>query len=290
VTPQNTPPRLVKGGPEQQAIEAGEIDAIIDHASSNVILLPAARRALREAENRAAAASQQAANEAPVANRLLAAVPRADYQGLLAGLEPLTLKSGEVLHEPGVPIRHVYFPVDCVISLLTTAGGDRALEVGLVGHEGMVGISLALGMEASSVRAVVQASGTALRMNAARFHETFQKCLPLQRELYRYAYAKLTLARQTVACNCFHAIEARLARWLLMTSDRVQPERFFLTQAVLADTLGVRRTTINQAAGALQQRKLISYRRGHIAILDRKGLEAASCRCYVRIKPALASP
>jgi len=283
-------PRLVRGGPEQQAIEAGEIDAIVDHASSNVILLPAARRALREAERRASAAAQEAVSGAPIANRLLAAIPRAEYQSLLAGLEPLTLKSGEVLHEPGIPISYVYFPVDCVISLLTTVGDERALEVGLVGREGMVGISLALGMDVSSVRARVQTTGTALRMNAARFNETFQKCLPLQRELYRYAHAKLALARQTIACNCFHAIEARLARWLLMTSDRVQMERFFLTQSVLADTLGVRRSTVNQAAGSLQHRKLISYSRGHIRILDRKGLEAASCRCYARIEPAPASP
>jgi CRP-like cAMP-binding protein len=277
-------PRLAKGGPEQQAIEAGEIDAIIDHANSNVILLPAARRALRELANRASAAKTQAASEASIANSLLAALPREDYLRLLPDLEPVTLKFGEVLHEPGVPIRYVYFPIDCVISLLTTVEVHHALEVGLVGHEGMVGISLALGTDVSSVRALVQATGTAMRMNAARFHETFQQCLPLQRELYRYAYAKLALARQTVACNAFHAVEARLARWLLMTSDRARSEEFFLTQAFLADMLGVRRTTVNEAAGTLQRRKLISYSRGNIRILDRKRLEAAACRCYTRIE------
>jgi CRP-like cAMP-binding protein len=278
--------RLVKGSPEHQAVKAGEIDAIVDHDGSNFVLLPAARRALRKAALQTSAAIPEPANEASIANRLLAALPRADYQSLLAGLEPLTLKFGEVLHEPGVPIQYVYFPVDCVVSLLATAEGNQALEVGLVGYEGMVGVSLMLGTEVSSVRALVQGTGTAMRMKAERFHEAFRQCPALQRELCRYAGAELALARQTVACNCFHAVEARLARWLLMTSDRVRSEEFFLTQAFLADMLGVRRTTVNLTAGPLQQRKLISYSRGKIRILDRKGLEAASCRCYTRIEPA----
>jgi CRP-like cAMP-binding protein len=272
---QNVLLRLPKGGPEQRAIAAGEIDAIIDHSSSNVILLPAARRALREAANRASAA--------PVANSLLAALPPAEYQGLLADLEPLLLQFGEVLHEPGVPIEYVYFPIDCAISLLATVEGERALEVGLVGREGMVGVASALGVDASSARAMVQVSGTALRMKAARFQKALGQCLPLRRELYRYIYAKLAMARQTVACNCFHAVEARLARWLLMTSDRVRSEEFFLTQAFLARMLGVRRATVNEAARPLQQSKLISHIRGKITILDRKGLEGASCRCYTKI-------
>jgi CRP-like cAMP-binding protein len=273
-------PRLAKGGPEQQAIEAGEIDAVIDYSSSNVILLPAARRALRESANR------EAAKQAPIANRLLTALPHAEHQRLLPGFEPLNLTFGEVLHEPGVPIRYVYFPIDSVISLLTTVEGtegERALEVGLVGNEGMVGISLALGVEISSVRALVQASGSAMRMKAARFLKAFRQCPPLQREVYRYADAKLTQARQTIACNGFHAVEARLARWLLTTSDRVPSEEFFLTQAFLAQMLGVRRGTVSEAAGSLQHRHLISYCRGKIRILDRKGLEAACCRCYTRI-------
>jgi CRP-like cAMP-binding protein len=260
--------RLPKGGPEQKAIDAGEIDAVIDYSSSNVILLPAAQRALREA-----------AAKASIANRLLAALPAADYQRLLPGLEPLTLKSGEMLDETGVPTRDVYFPIDCVISLQATAEGDRALEVGLVGYEGMVGISLVLG-EVASIRAVVQVSGTALRMKAASFREAFRQSLPLQRALLRYAHAELALERQTAACNFFHAVEARLARRLLMTSDRVRSVEFVLTQALLAKMLGVRRATVNEAAGPFQQRRLISYCRGKITILDRKGLEAASCRCY----------
>jgi CRP-like cAMP-binding protein len=277
---QNALPRLAKGGPEHQAIEAGEIDAILDHASNNVILLPAARRALREALDRAAAANRKPANETWFANGLLAALPRKDYLCLVDGLEPVTLKFGEVLHEPGMPVRYVYFPVDCVVSLLATVEGHHAVGVGLVGHEGMVGISLVLGADVSSVRALVQAGGTAMRMRAALFHRAFRQSLPLQGELHRYLHTKLALARQTVACNAFHALEARLARWLLMTSDRALSGEFFLTQAFLAELLGVRRASVNEAAVPLQQRGLIRYSRGRITILDRKGLEAASCRCY----------
>ncbi|TAK82627.1 MAG: Crp/Fnr family transcriptional regulator [Betaproteobacteria bacterium] len=228
---------------------------------------------------------QEAAHEASKANSLLAALPPAEHQRLLAGLEPVTLKFGEVLQEPGVPIRYVYFPVDCAISLVTTIEGP---EVGLVGYEGAVGISLALGVDVSSVRALVQATGTAMRMTAAHFDKTFHQCPALQRELYRYADAKLAMARQIVACNCFHAVEARLARWLLMTSDRVRSEEFFLTQAFLAEMLGVRRATVNEAAGPLQRRKLITYTHGRIRIVDRKGLEATACGCYTRI--ALNAP
>jgi CRP-like cAMP-binding protein len=267
--------RLTRGnGPEQRAIAAGEIDAIIDYAGSNVILLPAARRALREAADRT-----------PAGNRLLAALPREDYRRLAGGFETLTLESAEVLHEPGAPMRHVYFPVECVVSLLAPGEAGAAVGVGLVGHEGMVGIPLALGVEVSSVRAVVQAGGTALRMSTARFHDVLRQCLPLQRELHRYAGAQLAQARQSVVCNRFHPVEARLARWLLMTAERVRSGGFFLTQAVLAELFGMRRATICAAAASLQSRSLIRYRRGHVRILDRAGLAAAACRCYASAAP-----
>ena len=283
---QNALPRLAEGGPEQQAVEAGQIDAIIDYANSNVVLLPAARRALREAAKRTPAVKRDALNAASIANSLLAALPQAEYQRLLAYLDPLTLKFGEVLHEPGIGIQYVYFPVDCAISLLATVEGERALEVGLVGREGMVGVSLALGVEVSSVRALVQVSGTAMRIRAAHFCEAVRQCLPFQHALYRYADSKLALARQIAACNSFHAVEARLARCLLMTRDRVRSEEFFLTQAFLAKMLGVRRGTVNEAAGSLQQCNLISYSRGRVRIIDPKGLEAASCSCYTGIESA----
>jgi CRP-like cAMP-binding protein len=148
----------------------------------------------------------------------------------------------------------------------------------------MVGVSLALGMDVSSVRALVQGTGTAMRMNAARFRKELRESLPLQGELYRFSHVKLSQARQIAACNRFHEMEARLASCLLMTRDRVESNEFLLTHEFLADMLGVRRVGVTMAAGALQRRKLISYGRGKIRILDGKGLKAASCGCYEVVK------
>jgi CRP-like cAMP-binding protein len=264
--------RLVKGAPERAALASGQVDAVIDPETGKVFLLHDARQALREIRARI--------GRPPIANRLLASLPPEDYQALLPGLERVTLTYGEVLFEPGEPIRHVYFPGDCLVSLLTTVDDHHALEVGLVGREGMVGISLALGVELASVRALVQGTGTAMRMSAARFRKAFQGSLPLQGEVYRFVDAMLAQARQTAACNRFHVVQARLARWLLMTGDRLRSDEFLLTQAFLADMLGVRRVGVTAAACALQQRKLISYNRGRIRILDRRGLEGAACSCY----------
>ena len=259
--------RLVKSGPERQALESGQVDAVLDRSTGTAYLLPDARRAM------SAAGGQ-------IANSLLAALPREDYQSLLGELEPVTLTAGEVLYESGERIRYVYFPGDAQVSLVIVMPDRKALEIGLVGREGMVGIALALGAEASPVRALVQGSGSALRMKAASFREALGRCLALQHELHRYAYAKLVQARQTAVCNRFHQIEARLAGWLLMTRDRVRSDQFHLTHEFLADTLGVRRVGVTNAASALQRRKLISYRRGNIRILDPRGLKAASCACY----------
>ncbi len=225
-----------------------------------------------------------AANRLPVANGLLAVLPRKEYQRLRASLEPVTLTYGEVLYEPREPIRHVYFPNNSLVSLLTTVEGHKALEVGLVGWEGMVGVPLALGSRVSSVRALVQGTGKAMRMKSARFLKEFQQSLSLQRELYRYSHLLTAQVTQTAACNRFHMVEARLARWLLMTRDRVRSDEFHLTHEFLANMLGVRRAGVTNAASALQQRKLISYSRGNISILDRKGLKAASCGCYQTVK------
>lgn len=241
--------------------------------------------ASRQCALHAGALRPSATNRGPIANSLLAALPSTEYRDLLVGLEPVTLKLGEVLQQPAAPIRYVYFPVGCVVCLMTTVADHKAVDVGLVGHEGMVGVSLVLGAAAgaSSVRAVVAAGGAALRMEAARFHQAFLQCLSLQQELYRYTYAMLVLARQTIACNCFHMSDARLARWLLMISDRAQSEQFFLTHTILSGMLGLRRVTVTGIAGRLRRRKVISYARGWIRILDRKGLEAVSCRCYAEI-------
>jgi PAS domain S-box-containing protein len=234
----------------------------------------------RKRQERLLGLGRKVAKRGSIANSVLAALPHKDHQSVLAGLEPVTLNYGEVLYEPGERIRHVYFPNDCIVSLLTTVEGHQALEVGLVGREGMVGISLALGIDVSSVRALVQGTGTAMRMSAARFRKELRSNQPFRSELLRFAHAKLAQARQNAACNRFHMVEARLARWLLMTRDRARSDEFLLTHEFLADMLGVRRVGVSLAAGALQKRKLISYSRGKIRILDRKGLEAASCGCY----------
>jgi CRP-like cAMP-binding protein len=230
------------------------------------------------------AGAGQAARRASIENSLLAAVPRKEYQRLLAGLEPVTLTFGEILYEPGETIRHVFFPNTSLISLLTMADGHLALEVGLIGREGMVGIPLVLGHNVSSVRALVQGSGTALRMAASQFRKEFRLSLPLQRELYRYIHQLMSQISQTAACNRFHVVETRLARWLLMTHDRVKSDHFRMTHEFLGHMLGVRRVGVTKAAHALQLRKLITYSRGDIIVLDRKGLEAAACECYEVVK------
>ena len=217
-------------------------------------------------------------------NHLLAAVPRQAHSRLLNGLEQVSLSYGEVLYEPAEPIRHVYFPVDCLVSLLTTVDKQRSLEVGMVGNEGMVGMPMALGIGNSAVRALVQGSGSALRMTSARFRAELKKNLPLQRALFRYTHLLMAQISQTAACNRFHEAEARLARWLMMTSDRLHADEFRLTHEFLAHMLGVRRVGVTQAARILQRKNLIDYSRGHIRILDRKGLEAAACTCYRIVK------
>ncbi len=220
----------------------------------------------------------------PIANSLLAALPSKDYQHLLPGLEQVTLTFGDTIYEPGAVIRHVYFPNDSLVSLLTLVEGHLALEVGLIGREGMLGISLALGINISPVRALVQGTGTALRMKSARFLQELRHSPVLRQEIYRYTHVLMAQVTQTAACNRFHVVEARLARWLLMTRDRVRSDEFRLTQEFLAHMLGVRRVGVTKAASALQRRKLISYSRGNIKILDRKKLEAASCPCYEIVK------
>jgi CRP-like cAMP-binding protein len=185
-----------------------------------------------------------------------------------------------VLYEAGDPIRDVYFPSQSLVSLLTLVEGHLALEVGLVGHEGMVGIPLALGVDVSPVRALVQGAGPALKMNGARFRSELKASPPLQRELHRYVHAMMAQISQTAGCNRFHVVEARLARWLLMTRDRVRSGQFRMTHEFLSHMLGVRRVGVTEAACALQRQKLIEYSRGNITILDDRGLEAACCSCY----------
>jgi CRP-like cAMP-binding protein/PAS domain-containing protein len=228
--------------------------------------------------------------QAEAANRLLAALPAKEYERLLAGFEPVKLTYGEVLYEPGEQMRYVYFPSDCLVSLLIVIEGHRALEVGLVGREGMVGSRLALGMTTASVRALVLGAGTAVRIRSAVFLREFHRSPALQRALLHFTDTLMSQVTQTAACNRFHPIEARLARWLLMTRERSPSGEFHLTQEFLADMLGVRRAGVTVAAGALQHRKLIRYRRGSVTILDQQGLEASACSCYQHVKIKALNP
>jgi CRP-like cAMP-binding protein len=217
-------------------------------------------------------------------NRVLTSIPPKDYKRLHAHLEPITLEFGQVLYEPGEPIKHVYFPIDSLISLLTAVDKRRTLEVGMVGNEGMAGMPFILGIGVSGVRAIVQGRGNALRMASAPFHTEFSRSQPLQEALYRYTYALMAQISQTAACNRFHDAGPRLARWLLMTRDRVGSDEFLLTHEFLAHMLGLRREGVTEAANALKQRKLISYTRGKMQILSVSGLKSSSCSCYQIVK------
>ena len=219
-----------------------------------------------------------------VANRILASIPSKQYKRLQSQLEPVTLAFGQVLYEPQKTIEFVYFPLDCLVSLLTAVDKRRTLEVGMVGNEGMAGMPFILGIGVSGVRALVQGGGGALRMASAPFRVEFNRNPALQDALYRYTYALMAQISQTAACNRFHEGEARLCRWLLMTRDRLGSDEFRLTHEFLAHMLGLRREGVTEAASALKERKLISYARGKIRILDVRGLKASSCTCYQIVK------
>lgn len=221
---------------------------------------------------------------APVLNRLLAELPRRDLKRLLPRLDPMSLKLGDVLYEPGGRIEHCYFPTEGVVSLLTVLEPRKSAEVGMVGREGLVGMSAAVGINVSQFRAVVQGAGSAMRITAANLKKEFASSDSLHHGLFRFNHALMGQVAQTAACNRFHKAEMRLARWLLVTRDRLRSESFRLTHHFLSLMIGVRRVGVTAAAGSLAKRNLIRYSRGNVHILDSTGLEAASCGCYRAVK------
>lgn len=220
----------------------------------------------------------------PSPNRLLASLPRRDYQRLAKYLEPVSLVFGQVLYEPGARIKHVYFPRSGVVSLLTVVGPGKAAEVGVVGNEGLIGGSAALGIDVAHLRAVVQGSGTSVRIASSRLRKELKACGEWYAELFRFTNVLMNQVAQTAACNRFHRVEARLARWLLATRDRVHSNHFHLTHAFLSLMLGVRRVGVTAAATSLQKRGLIAYTRGNIELRDPAGLEASACGCYGSVR------
>ena len=222
-------------------------------------------------------------------NHLIALLPRKDRTRLLALCEPVTLTLAEVLCDPGKPVRHVYFPIDGFISLVTLLEGSPGVEVGMVGAEGMLGAELALGVSISPLHSVVQGPGMAWRIGAAPFCGELARNAALKRTLDRYVYVLMAQLADSAGCVRFHQIGPRLARWLLMSQDRAGADNFRVTQEFLGYMLGVRRVGITAAAGALQRGGLIGYRRGDVTILDRKALEAAACGCYAANRKAYAA-
>lgn len=217
---------------------------------------------------------------APITNRLLDRLPAKDRARFLSACETVELAFPDVLAEPGESIRHVYFPTESFISLVTPMDGKDSLEVALAGNEGLFGVCVAMGVGISPVHALVQGSGPALRIGAAAFRRELARVPSLRNCVDRYIYVMMSQLIRTSGCNRFHLVEQRLARWLLMTGDRAHSASFHITHEFLAYMLGVRRVGITEAAFALQERKLIGYTRGAVSILDRRGLERASCGCY----------
>jgi len=222
--------------------------------------------------------------QVPPANGLIGLLPANDREDAVRACEPVDLWMGEVVSKPGETIRHVYFPVDSYISLITPAGMSESLEVGMVGDEGMFGITLLLDVKASPLTGLVQGGGQALRMSASRFVRLAKASLSFRQTLNRYLYVLTAQLAQSAACNRFHQLDARMARWLLMTQDRAHSNTFRLTHQFLAYMLGVRRAGITEAAGRLQDKRLIQHRHGVLTVLNRVGLEAVSCPCYAASK------
>ena len=221
-------------------------------------------------------------------NQLIERLPRQERASLLAVCETVTLTLEEVVCERGKATRHVWFPVDGFISMVAPIDGKPALEVGMVGREGMLGAHLGLGVDTVPLHALVQGAGSAWRVSASSFRGQLARNPALQRVVNRYLFVLMAQLTGSAACLRFHKIGPRLARWLLMSHDRARADRFHVTHEFLAYMLGVRRVGVTTAASALQRTGLIEYHRGEMTVLDRQGLEAAACDCYVNDSKAYA--
>ena len=220
----------------------------------------------------------------PIENRLLAALPRAESQRWLSLLEPVDLPLGEVIYESGITLSHVYFPTTAIISLLYVMENGASAEIAVVGKEGIVGISLFMGGESTSSRAVVQSAGKGFRLKAELMKQEFNRAGPVLHLLLRYTQALITQMSQTAVCNRHHSLDQQLCRWLLLSLDRLEGNQLMMTQELIANMLGVRREGVTEGALKLQHAGLIQYARGHITVLDRAALEERSCECYAVVK------
>jgi CRP-like cAMP-binding protein len=220
----------------------------------------------------------------PRTNQLLAALPDAEWQRWLPELEAVDMPLGKVLYESGTKLSHVYFPTTSIISLLYVMEDGASAEIAVVGHEGIVGISLFMGGESTPSRAVVQSAGEAFRLRANLMMQEFNRAGPVLRLMLRYTQALITQMAQTAVCNRHHSLDQQLCRWLLLSLDRLHTRDLVMTQELIANMLGVRREGVTEAAGNLQTAGLIRYQRGHITVLDRDGLERRTCECYTVVK------
>jgi CRP-like cAMP-binding protein len=220
----------------------------------------------------------------PKRNHLLASLPDADYERLLPHLESVALPLGWALYESGGRLDHVYFLTDGIVSLLYVMENGESAEIAITGTEGLVGISLFMGGESTTSRAIVQSEGHAWRLPARFLRSEFERGGELQHALLRFTQALITQMSQTAVCNRHHTVEQQLCRWLLLSLDRLPTNELLMTQELIANMLGVRREGVTEAAGHLQEAGLIHYRRGHIKVLDRPQLEKRVCECYAVVK------
>lgn len=231
-----------------------------------------------------AAALPMASRHNPLQNHLLSALPADDYKRIVAHLELVPLPLGDILYEPGIKLRYVYFPTTAIVSLLYVMEDGASAEIAIVGNEGILGISLFMGGETTPSRAVVQSAGYGFRLKAQLLKDEFGRFGPFLRLLLRYTQALITQMAQTAVCNRHHSVDQQLCRWLLLSLDRLASSELSMTQELIANMLGVRREGVTEAAGKLQQAGLIHYRRGRITVLDRPRLEARACECYQVVK------